>query len=343
LGLQTRVFAYIGFPPGASESARVPAVVLVHGANGTAFPEWVKAWTDRGYAAIALDTEGRRVDGSRNGLYGPANDNLLTADRPLNEQWAYHAVYAVIAAHNLLRADTRVDGSRTGIMGVSWGSVIASVTAGVDGRFAFGISVYGGGYLDRSVSGFAYYGIGERGYELWDPSRYFPFVSAKMLFINSDHDTTFSPETTYKSAVGTGGTHIYIAEHTHGQDQATALADPYIFADEATGGQPVRARIVSAALYGGELVLTYDLPPDVALSEIRVYKKILPIIYESAGRGYAVLNEDFSLAKTPVMSDVPSKTVTARVPWSAKICYFTLVTERGGVIALVSSPLIDIT
>ena len=34
-------------------------MVLVHGGGGTAFAEWVKAWTSRGYAAIAMDTCGQ--------------------------------------------------------------------------------------------------------------------------------------------------------------------------------------------------------------------------------------------------------------------------------------------
>src|SRR3954471_13565879 len=53
-GRPTRVFAYIGIPQHAP-GEKVPAMVLVHGGGGTAFPEWVKLWTARGYAAIAMD------------------------------------------------------------------------------------------------------------------------------------------------------------------------------------------------------------------------------------------------------------------------------------------------
>ena len=58
-GRQTEVFAYVGFPEGASEDKPVPGVVLVHGGEGTAFWDWVQMWLDKGYAAIAMDTEGR--------------------------------------------------------------------------------------------------------------------------------------------------------------------------------------------------------------------------------------------------------------------------------------------
>src|SRR4051812_14567999 len=48
-GKVTRVAAYIGIPAHAA-GEKVPAMVLVHGGGGTAFPEWVKLWNARGYA-----------------------------------------------------------------------------------------------------------------------------------------------------------------------------------------------------------------------------------------------------------------------------------------------------
>src|SRR5206468_7943210 len=57
-GHATRVFAYVGIPPGANSKSKVPGMVLVHGGGGTAFPEWVRIWNERGYAAIAMDLEG---------------------------------------------------------------------------------------------------------------------------------------------------------------------------------------------------------------------------------------------------------------------------------------------
>jgi hypothetical protein len=76
------VFAYIGYPPNASKNNKVPAVILVHGGAGTAFPQWVKIWNDKGYAAIAMDLEGRQPlnPGSqsitKHELGGPVNTNF---------------------------------------------------------------------------------------------------------------------------------------------------------------------------------------------------------------------------------------------------------------------------
>ena len=55
----TYVFAYVGIPSTATKDNPVPGVVLIHGGGGTAFCAWVKMWNDLGYAAIAIDTEGR--------------------------------------------------------------------------------------------------------------------------------------------------------------------------------------------------------------------------------------------------------------------------------------------
>src|SRR5262245_36942601 len=52
-GKATRVFAWYGAPE-RKKDERVPGMVLVHGGGGTAFDGWVRLWTSRGYAAIAM-------------------------------------------------------------------------------------------------------------------------------------------------------------------------------------------------------------------------------------------------------------------------------------------------
>ncbi len=54
-GKPTRVFAWIGLPE-RTDNRRVPGIVLAHGGGGTAFAKWIRLWTARGYAAIAMDT-----------------------------------------------------------------------------------------------------------------------------------------------------------------------------------------------------------------------------------------------------------------------------------------------
>lgn len=123
-GRPTGAFAYLGIPTG---SAPVPAVVLVHGGGGVAFPQWVDEWNRRGYAAIAFCHTGYRPpDGGDplpetdagwtreplpgcSWLPGPDNDSMEHTAGPLERQWMFHAVSLTIRAHNLLRAVPRVD------------------------------------------------------------------------------------------------------------------------------------------------------------------------------------------------------------------------------------------
>ncbi|HOM17030.1 MAG TPA: acetylxylan esterase, partial [Thermoguttaceae bacterium] len=55
-GRPTRVYAVYAEP--AAGQKPYPAMVCVHGGGGTAFPEWVKLWAARGYAALAMDLAG---------------------------------------------------------------------------------------------------------------------------------------------------------------------------------------------------------------------------------------------------------------------------------------------
>ena len=57
-GQPTRAFAWVGMPE-HKPGVKVPAMVLIHGGGGTAFDVWVRLWTSRGYAAIAMDTCGQ--------------------------------------------------------------------------------------------------------------------------------------------------------------------------------------------------------------------------------------------------------------------------------------------
>ncbi len=217
-GKKTKVFAYVGFPKEASADKKVPAVVLVHGGSGHAFAQWVKIWNDRGYAAIAMDTTGYfpsytgKGKAGRHGedpawwhygLYGPfwedGYENAPDCDRmqkvpeqDIDEQWMYHAVVSTIMAHNILLADNRVDASKIGICGISWGSVIASIAIGYDTRYAYAIPVYGSGYLEKSLSYFSELFAPERVRALWSAADRFPKVQIPTLWLAWVNDSNFS-------------------------------------------------------------------------------------------------------------------------------------------------------
>ena len=158
LGKQVKTFAWLGVPK-LPRGRKCPGIVLVHGGGGTAFPDWVRLWNSRGYAAIAMDTCGGapcwnespygRPIWPRHKFSGPAGwgcfkDSML----PPEDQWPFQAVSSVIAAHSLLRSLPQVDPKRVGLTGISWGGILSSIASGVDNRFSFAAPVYGCGFLE---------------------------------------------------------------------------------------------------------------------------------------------------------------------------------------------------
>ncbi len=238
-GRKVRHFAYIGLPEGASAENPVPAVVCVHGGGGTAYAEWVKRWNEKGYAAIAMNLNGRIPqnksvpDGNaqlRHAWPGATQDNYGTVS-PDDATWMYSAVTAVIGAHNVLREMPQIDNSKIGITGVSWGSVVTSTTIGVDNRFAFAIPSYGCGYLYGSETYMAYAMTDAK--KLWDASNFIGKSDIPILWMNGDRDLAFSLTSTTKSAL-LAGDNSYVAiingfNHSHGD--TWSRPEPYAFAD----------------------------------------------------------------------------------------------------------------
>jgi len=208
-GLGTRVFAYLGIPDIRSGES-VPGMVLVHGGGGSALIPWVRLWTARGYAAIAMDTCGYISGGGhenhqRHAHGGPPGwGGFDQIDLPARDQWAFHAVADVLLAHSLLRSVPRVDPGRIGLTGVSWGGYLTCLAAAVDRRFAFAAPVYGCGFLNENstwLDKFEKMGPDRtrRWVELWDPSAFLPRVRIPMLWVTGTNDFAFPLDSWQKS------------------------------------------------------------------------------------------------------------------------------------------------
>ena len=226
-GKPTWVFAYYGTPEGETPKDGWPAVVCAHGGGGTAYPDWVRSWNQRGYAAVAMDLEGHLPGGGEHGLEGnlPKNrahenagpariDYFGDRDLPDTEQWFYQAVADVIRANSLLRSLPEINKQKIGLTGISWGGTVASTAAGVDPRFAFAVPVYGSGFIHESdnpglaqwfppthmtAEQFADYKT------KWDPSAHLPHAKMPLLFVSSVADPVFQVDIFAKSAAAADG------------------------------------------------------------------------------------------------------------------------------------------
>jgi dienelactone hydrolase/membrane-bound inhibitor of C-type lysozyme len=253
-GRKTKVFCWLGIPETAGKTNKVPAVVLVHGGGGTIFPEWIKKWTDRGYAAISVGLEGQlpgeKVSDTE--PFWPRNENsgpwrkgfFQDADEEINNQWFYHAVADVILANSLLRSLPEIDPGKIGITGISWGGIITNVVAGIDHRFAFAIPVYGCGFLQetptyvkqiRTLSGkkTAFY------LDNWEPSLYVPLHSMPVLFVNGTNDCHFTMNSFTKTwETSSAEKHLLVLHQmAHGHAPGWNPLEIYEFADYVTGSR----------------------------------------------------------------------------------------------------------
>lgn len=235
-GKPTKVAGYIGFPEGATATNKVPAIVLVHGAGGTAFPEWVKYWNELGFAAICMDLEGAEpIEGvcygnplhnARNryendSVYtaGPTNCSVSDGAKAIEEQFVYHATSAVIKATSLICSFDCVDIRKVGITGVSWGSIISSIVIGYDDRLTFGMPVYGGVSITESCSSFQnmYYqhyseedvALGNAMRARWDTLDALKQTECKTFFITSNNDFAFSMDIASRCAEASSGLSVY--------------------------------------------------------------------------------------------------------------------------------------
>jgi len=207
-GKPTRVFAYYATPGTLSKTKKpasdknLPAVVLVHGGGGRAFDRWARLWAGRGYAAIAMDLGGCGPDRKRLKDGGPDQGDKTkfgAIDKPVKDQWTYHAVANVILAHSLIRSFPEVDAGRTAVTGISWGGYLTCIVSGLDNRFKAAVPVYGCGYLHENsvwLNQFKKMSPEHRAkwVRLWDPSMYVGSAAMPMLFVNGGRDFAYPPD-----------------------------------------------------------------------------------------------------------------------------------------------------
>jgi len=310
-GQPTRVFAWLGMPK-VEPGTKVPGMVLVHGGGGTAFAEWVKLWTGRGYAAIAMDTCGCVPGGDhgkrpRHEHGGPGGwGGLGQIDWPREDQWTYHAVADVLLAHSLLRSLPQVDPERTGVTGISWGGYLTSIIAGVDKRFKLAVPVYGCGYYLDTVFGAGVKGLGDeraaRWMRWWDPSVYLKDAAMPMLWVTGSNDFAYWFPALQKSYRATAGSHALTIRlrmpHGHG-GAGENPEEIRAFADSILKGAPPMLRVTGQGREGDQVWATFEGAVPAAAAELNFTKdtgswperqwEALPAQIDQAGKVTATL------------------------------------------------------
>jgi len=261
----TKVFAHVGFPD--DRKGPVPAIVLIHGGGGHPEDIWIKKWNQRGYAAISMDTTGYfptkptpyLYEGFADGLareltapfaeenytVSPDNSRMDDTKLTIEKQWMYHAVSQVILAHNILRSDERIDSSKIGVAGISWGSVIASIAIGYDTRFAFAVPIYGSGHLGCG-SGFCCPLFRKPGVLPWLAEKQFHKVKIPVMWLCWNDDAAFSINSNsmsyYDTKDNNPNTCLSIKHQmNHSHHHGYMPMESYWFADRIVKGEQVPA------------------------------------------------------------------------------------------------------
>ena len=337
-GKPTRVFAYYGVPK-SKDGEKVPAIVLVHGGNGSASLDWVKLWLDRGYAAISMDTGGN-VPGSqwnnftRHEHAGPPGwGGFDQTDLPPRDQWTYHAVADVILAHSLVRSLPGVDAQRTGLVGGSWGGYLACIAAGVDPRFKFAVPVYGCGFIGVNsawLDDFRAMGPKNANYwlGLWDPSIYLRDVKTPMLWVSGTNDFAYPLDSLRESyslprAPRTLSIRVRMP---HDQTTSSTCKEVHAFAE--------------SLLRGGEPLAQVEMQPRIDQKVGARFHGPIPVV--GAELNYTLDAGPWqkrTWRTMPAKLDAAAGTASGVLPDAATAYYFNLIDQRGLVTSTEHYPL----
>lgn len=330
-GKPTRAFAWYGIPK-LKHGEKVPGMVLVHGGGGTAFAEWVRLWTGRGYAAIAVDTCGAIPKGSygkweRHADAGPAGWGGLEpadVDQPVKDQWTYHAVSDVALAHSLLRSLPGADPDRIGITGISWGGYLTCITAGLDDRYKFAVPVYGCGFLtDNSIWLPQFKAMGPeraaRWRDLWDPSRYLARATMPMLWITGTNDLAYPMDSLQKSYRLPKG------------PQTLCITVRMVHGHGGPGENPPEILAFANAILknGTPLAKWSDTGSDTTTAWARFESKAKPARAELVYTTDIGPREKREWKTQAATLDVAGGKVSANLPENVAVFYFNLIDARG--------------
>ena len=242
-GDRTRVFAHVGMPAwNPATDDPLPGIVLVHGGGGRAFTEWAELWAERGYFAIAIDTEGASTTTARHNQGGPRRNGVFNeANVVLEDQFMYHATAGTILANSLMRSLPFVDEDKVGVHGVSWGGAITATAIGIDDRFAFAIPSYGCGHSWDAVGNWQEAISDAGGIEyyrnLWDPMLRLENATMPIMWLSWPRESTFNIDTqanSYNQAPGTKMVSL-VPGMRHSHVFTWRRADSYDFADSIVG------------------------------------------------------------------------------------------------------------
>ncbi|MCQ2379750.1 MAG: dienelactone hydrolase family protein [Victivallaceae bacterium] len=270
-GKKTYAYAYYGRPEGTPPAGGWPGVVLFHGGGGTAFKDYVRMWNKRGYAAITVDHYGQLPDEKTPrpqramlpiSWQGMSPKPFGEGDKEMRCMWVRNAVALIVRAHTDLLSRPEVNKSNTGLLGISWGSVMGSIVATRDKRFAYAALCYGCGNYDLSEDKnntfFKYRN------DPWEPKHHVGNLAVPTYWLAGTNDDAFELpgwQKTVDSAPGTvGDSKVVKLDHDH---TGWAYEMVWRFADYKSSGKDTRPpRLGATEIKDGMVTAKIVFPGD---------------------------------------------------------------------------------
>ncbi|MCK9235101.1 MAG: hypothetical protein WC225_05050 [Acholeplasmataceae bacterium] len=300
-GQESYAFAYLGYPAVIKEN--MPAVLLLHGGGGTAYPDWVSRWTDLGYVALAVDLEGNQpkedanMSLTPNLLYTnsvyptPKNQHFNDFNKPIEETWIYYATKTAIIANSFLHNLDDVEKLKIGVVGVSWGGFIASVITGYDDRFSFSVPIYVTLNNEGTDSNLSDYLSVSPAASIFDNDDPLGHIQTPMLILGSNVDQSSRLDSLVKTYLKVPNGYLSIHDNLlHAQGIAADLLEPYLFATAMNEDKPYPKIITQPTSSKNEV--TIELPENITIDRARlIYAEEDIHIQASYGRKNVSVNE----------------------------------------------------
>lgn len=278
-GQESYAFAYLGYPAIIKEN--MPAVLLLHGGGGTAYPDWVSRWTDLGYIALAVDLEGNQPKEEANmsltpnllytnsDYHTPKNQHFNDFNKPVEETWVYYATKTAIIANSFLHHLDNVEKLKIGVVGVSWGGFIASVITGYDDRFSFSAPIYVTLNNEGTDSNLSDYLSVAPAASLFDNDDPLGHIQTPMLILGSNVDQSSRLDSLVKTYLKVPNGYLSIHDNLlHAQGIAADLLEPYLFAAAMNENKPYPKITAQPTLHKNEV--TIELPENITIDRARL-------------------------------------------------------------------------
>jgi dienelactone hydrolase len=221
----SEIFAVIATP---KTPGKHPGILVLHGGGGSAEVEKAVAWAQRGYLAVAPDLPGIANPGKLTNSKGKWNplkygEGRWVATPDGSASVIFDGVVSAMKALYLLRAQSEVDPSRIGVVGISWGGYMTTMVCGLAGdQVRAGFAIFGCGFYELTAqrdTTMAKMPADER--ERWlrdlDAGRRAPAIKAAFFLAGATNDFFYWPRAVQATldAIPGDKNHLYAPNANH--------------------------------------------------------------------------------------------------------------------------------